>query len=291
MHEASDIRRQPTLKGLLRGLRPAVPAIIGAAALTFLVVAVMPMAWVAAISWNLYLDRLSDFFVPPVGNAARLGLAIGMAGAAAIVAGFVALLVTRPEETGVAALARRIRGRKAAASADDEAVLPRRRADLHPDDALRPPIRAGRDLPPEGLGPLVRPFANEEAPVDIQVDVPADPVMGDGGDELILADLAPDAAVEPGEEPWLQPVAATGPALPDPSDNSLGAMVARLEAGLSRRRVAPGGPSAPAIPVPGSAAAETAPETDAGSEADPEIDFALEAALGTLQRLNRQATG
>ena len=66
-------------------LRPAVPAVIGAAALTFLFAAVMPMAWVAGISWNLYLDRLSDFFLPPVGNAARLILALAMAAVAALI--------------------------------------------------------------------------------------------------------------------------------------------------------------------------------------------------------------
>src|SRR3546814_11884972 len=63
--------------------QPAFPAVIGAAALTFLFAALMPLSWVAAISWNLYLDRLSDLFVPPIGNGGRLALALGMSAVAA----------------------------------------------------------------------------------------------------------------------------------------------------------------------------------------------------------------
>ena len=79
MDDSSDNPVPGKSGALLRALRPALPAAIGAAELTFLFAAVMPMSWVAAISWNLYLDRLSDYFVPPVGNAARLILALGMA--------------------------------------------------------------------------------------------------------------------------------------------------------------------------------------------------------------------
>ena len=247
----------------LRALGPALPAVIGAAALTFLFAAVMPMAWVAGISWNLYLDRLSDFFVPPVGNAARLSLALGMALVAALIAGFVALLIAEPEQSGLASLGR-IFKRREAEEADEDAPVRRRRADLHPDDPPRPPIRAGRDLPAQGLGPVAAPVAPDFAADHAE-------------DELILADLAPVES-EPGEAPWLQPVDRAGPAMPDPADNSLGAMVARFEAGLSRRRPV----TAPAIPVPG---------RSADIEEEPEIDFALEAALGTLQRMNRQTTG
>src|SRR3546814_364049 len=51
-------RRKRMAIAVMRALRPAVPAVIGAAALTFLFAAVMPLAWVTGISWNLYLDRL-----------------------------------------------------------------------------------------------------------------------------------------------------------------------------------------------------------------------------------------
>ena len=144
-------------KTVVHGLRPAIPAVIGAAALTFLFAAVMPFSWIAGISWNLYLDRLSDLFVQPIGNGGRLALALGMAAIGALIAGIVALVVAKPEETGFSALRRRMRRRD---MYDDDA-LPRRRADLHPDDPPRPPIRAGRDLPAEGLGPLIMPLADE----------------------------------------------------------------------------------------------------------------------------------
>jgi hypothetical protein len=266
MDDYSEAPKTSRKGALLRALRPALPAVIGAAALTFLFAAVIPMAWVAGISWNLYLDRLSDFFVPPVGNAARLSLALGMALIAALIAGFVALLIAEPEQSGLAALGRRFKRRDVVEQDDDIPV--RRRADLHPDDLPRSPIRAGRDLPAEGLGPV-------GAAV-----VSADPEAVDEReeDELILADLAPVEADEPGAEPWLQPVERAGPAMPDPADNSIAAMVARLEAGLARRRPV----AAPAIPVPGAEAVE---------EGEPEIDFALEAALSTLQRMNRSTAG
>jgi hypothetical protein len=96
-------------------------------------------------------------------------------------------------------------------------------------------------------------------------------------DELMLADVAP-AEPAPGDEPWLQPAEIAAPAIPDPADQSLGAMVARFEAGLARRR--------DARPEPLPSASTAANEDDMAN-----IDFALEAALGTLQRLNRQAVG
>ena len=266
MDDYSEAPKTSRKGALLRALRPALPAVIGAAALTFLFAAVIPMAWVAGISWNLYLDRLSDFFVPPVGNAARLSLALGMALIAALIAGFVALLIAEPEQSGLAALGRRFK-RKEVVEQDDDVPV-RRRADLHPDDLPRSPIRAGRDLPAQGLGPV---GATVEPAIVEAVD-------GYEEDELILADLAPVEVDEPGAEPWLQPVERAGPAMPDPSDNSIGAMVARLEAGLARRRPV----TAPAIPVP---------DAEAGKDGEPEIDFALEAALSTLQRMNRSTTG
>ena len=271
MEETSENRAKATATALLRALQPAIPAVIGAAALTFLFAAVMPFSWVAGISWNLYLDRLSDLFVPPIGNGGRLALAFGMAAIAAVLAGLVALLIAKPEAAGLSSLRNRFRRAPDGAS-DGEPVLTRRRVDLHPDDPPRPPIRAGRDLPAQGLGPIGAPGG----------DAAPEPVPGVldevQEDELILADLAPIEIDEPGAEPWLQPVDRAGPVLPDPADNSLGAMVARLEAGLARRR------------EPTATADTTAPD-GAVVEAEPEVDFALEAALSTLQRMTRQSVG
>lgn len=287
----------------MRALRPAMPAVIGAAALTFLFAAVMPMAWVFGIGWNLYLDRLSDLFVPPVGNGARLALALGMALVAALIAAFVALLIAEPEASGLAALGRRLRRRPEVV---DDDIPVRRRADLHPDDLPRAPLRAGRDLPEQGLGPIdaapevAADYLPEYEPdalagADVVEDAdgadvaeaavapytpPAADAAPDEEDELILADLAPVEVETPGDEPWLQPAKVAGPAMPDPADKSLGAMVARFEAGLARRRETR--TATAAIPVPDVAANEDAEE---------EIDFALEAALSTLHRLNRGTTG
>jgi hypothetical protein len=275
MDETSDNPGHGKASALLRALRPAMPAVIGAAALTFLFAAVMPMSWVAGIAWNLYLDRLSDYFVPPVGNAARLILAFGMAAIASLIAGLVALLIAQPEAAGLSSLRGRFR-REAAADLDEDSDVfwtRRRRVDLHPDDPLRPPIRAGRDLPAGGLGPLNAEVADNSAKADLWLDEFAE----QNTDELVLADLAPEEPAE-GEEPWLQPAEMTAKPLSAASDNSLGAMVARLEAGLARRR------------EPTATDDATAPE-GAAVDPDPEVDFALEAALSTLQRMTRQSVG
>lgn len=275
MDETSDNPGHGKASALLRTLRPAMPAVIGAAALTFLFAAVMPMSWVAGIAWNLYLDRLSDYFVPPVGNAARLILALAIAAIASLIAGLVALLIAQPEAAGLSSLRGRFR-REAAADLDEDSDVfwtRRRRVDLHPDDPLRPPIRAGRDLPAGGLGPLNAEVADNSAEADLWLDEFAE----QNTDELVLADLAPEDHAA-GEEPWLQPAQMTAKPLSAASDNSLGAMVARLEAGLARRR------------EPTATDDMTAPD-GAALEPEPEVDFALEAALSTLQRMTRQSVG
>ncbi len=270
--EDQDKSGRERLAALWRGVRPAVPATIGAAALTFLFVAVMPLAWVAGISWQLYLDRLSDFFVPPIGNGGRLAMAVGMAAIAALLAGLIALLTAKPAVRGNDRLNRRVSARaKREAKAETEAALPRRRADMHPDDALRPPIRAGRDLPEGGLGPLVAPAGGDQPGA---LDLSAMDVA-DEQDELVLADLAPvDYAADDADAPWLQPAEIARPAKPEAVDNSLGAMVARFEAGLAQRRQA----------------AAAAPADTASADVE-QPDFALEAALSTLQRMTRRAVG
>jgi hypothetical protein len=274
MEEASENRVKAVATALLRALQPAIPAVIGAAALTFLFAALMPFSWVAAISWNLYLDRLSDLFVPPIGNGGRLALALGMSAVAAAIAGLVALLIARPEAAGLTSL-RNLFRRGSEEAGDDEPVLTRRRVDLHPDDPPRPPIRAGRDLPAGGLDAVGATSVYEPAEFD--------PWLGgaavEAEDELMLAELAPGEDF--GEDaPWLQPAEITSSSpSPDPADKSLGAMVARFEAGLARRRQ--DAIAKAAIPAAAGAAAED----------EPEVDFALEAALSTLQRMTRQSVG
>lgn len=269
MDETSENRIGHMGRALLSALQPAIPAVIGAAALTFLFAALMPFAWVSAISWNLYLDRLSDLFVPPIGNGGRLALAFGMAAIAALVAGFVALLIAKPEAAALPSLRNPFR-RRAKANDEGEPVLTRRRVDLHPDDPPRPPIRAGRDLPAGGLDAF-----KAAVPESVAADDPA----SEDEHELILADLAPEEDFG-ADAPWLQPAEMTPPAhAPDPADKSLGAMVARFEAGLARRRQA----AIAGAAIPGAAIETTSDE--------PEVDFALEAALSTLHRMTRQSVG
>lgn len=275
MNESSEYRTANKGAVLLRALRPALPAIIGAAALTFLFAALMPMAWVAAISWNLYLDRLAELFVPPVGNGARLALALGLSAVAALIAGFVALVAERPD-----ALRRRSRD----ADAGDDNVATRRRSDFHPDDAPRPPLRAGRELPAGGLGPLPE-IAWAEAPAEQEADVGEIPSAPREA-EWVLADA--ESALEMAvDAPWLQPAELPNAAqdVPDATDKSLGAMVARFESGLARRRDLHG--AVPSDPQRDVAMGARSADNDLVGE----VDVALEAALGTLSRMNRHALG
>jgi hypothetical protein len=277
MDEISENRTKAIATALLRALQPAIPAVIGAAALTFLFAAVMPFSWVAGISWNLYLDRLSDLFVQPIGNGGRLALALGMSAIAAVIAGFVAVLIAKPEAAGLSSLRERFRrtSHDVESGESEEILKRRRRVDLHPDDPPRPPIRAGRDLPAGGLdgSAIAEPVAPGLWPGEAEVEA-------DETDELVLADLAPEEEFD-GDAPWLQPAEMTAPPpMPDPADKSLDAMVARFEAGLARRRQATPISTA-AIPMPDAI----------GPESEPEVDFALEAALSTLQRMTRQSVG
>ncbi len=278
---------------LLGGFRPAAPAALGAVALTFLFAAVMPMAWVRGLAWNLYLDRLSPLFVPPVGDAGRLALAIGMAVIAGLLAVLVALAMTQSDAHGNEAKRRHIAARAEPKDDGGDALL-RRRADRHPDDAPRPPIRAARDLPAGGLGPTLGRDLPEMAENDRGDDLHADDqtsgiaaindepelpnlvlaeLADDDGEPFLLGELAPPEDVPPA------PVRA-GLQSVDPTENSasLGAMVARFESGMERRRKIREAGSTKHI------ATEAANEDD-----EPPIDFALEAALSTLQRMARSA--
>src|SRR3546814_19027513 len=59
MEEASENRVTAIATALLRALQPAIPAVIGAAALTFLFAALMLFSWVVAVGVNIFLDRKS----------------------------------------------------------------------------------------------------------------------------------------------------------------------------------------------------------------------------------------
>lgn len=267
-----------------RDFRPALPAALGAVALTFLFAAVMPMAWVRGLSWNLYLDRLSPVFLPPVEDSGRLALAIAMALVAGLLAVLVALALAKPGVQGNAAMNRRIAAR-ARKQDGDSYPLPRRAADRHPDDSPRPPISAARDLPAEGLGPIfvkasVDPVETEAGDLPfVNREIMGDETAEEDDDYLELtldAQTSDDNMMV--ENVDASPVFEDAGAFENPA--SLGAMVARFETGMARRRQIRDGGEHPTMTAKA-----------ANEDEEPEIDFALEAALSTLQRMNRTAIG
>ena len=238
---------------VLAALRPALPAAVAAFALTFLAAWAIPMDWLSAICWQLYLDTLHPIFVEPLGNATRFALGLGAGLVAALLAMLVALALTTTELRTLWQ-SRRTVAREGAGDADARPAFVRpRRADDHPDAPPVAPLNALRDLPPEGLVP------DAAAP-----PLSAPPLLAVFESELL--ELAITDSVAPAEP------------LPDPADMSLGAMVARFEAGLERRRGR-------------SAGMMTANPANEDQDEDPVIDVALEAALSTLRRMNQSAVG
>jgi hypothetical protein len=177
------------------------------------------------------------------------------------------------------------RARQAAAeeeaedSSVDSQLLRRRRIDAHPDAPPVAPIRADRDLPEGGLDPA-KPvpvdYGLNSAPLPDQAerhDEPADEyLLEDDGDFLDLG------FAEQLDEP-APPARAVAPA--PAADQSLGAMVARFEAGLDKRRNRPAADAAATVPAP----------APANEDDGPAVDLALEAALATLQRMSKSAVG
>jgi hypothetical protein len=285
----AKVQKKGGLGPIWRGFRPAVPATVGAFALTLLFAAMMPMPWIASLSWNLYLDTIHPIFVPPLGNAARIGIALAFALIAALIALVAALALVKPAVKGNRAMNQRVAARaRQTADADSEGdvagadtPIRRRRVDVHPDDAMVAPIRAERDLPAGGLGPIrsgdedVAALDGEDAPLEL-------------GEELLLdsADEAPSYGVPDAYTPF---GAASDPApMPatkiDPADKSLNAMVARFESGLGRRRDGAG-------PVAATSTAPAPANEDAKVDDPQSVDLALEAALSTLQRMSKSAVG
>lgn len=284
-NDKSKARTKGGLGPLWRGFRPAVPATVGAFALTFLFAAMMPMPWITSICWNLYLDTIHPIFLPPLGNGARLGVALLFAVGAALIALVVALALVKPAVKGNRAMNQRVAARARQAQNDGAETAPddiaarvrRRRADIHPDDAMVAPISAERDLPAGGLGPVGASVTSdsiysleEEAPLDLGGDMMLD------GDDAAMASPAFETAFETAAVP--SGLAAGS----NPADNSLDAMVARFEVGLGRRRQ--GG-------APITATAPSAANEDSRHDHGAGVDLALEAALSTLQRMSKSAIG
>jgi hypothetical protein len=282
-------------------LRPILPWALGLALLILLAGLYAPQHVISWLSWQLYLDRLSLSFRPPLAFEGRALLSIGASCIILLLSMLVGLMM--PKRSRNRAVIKRHSGPSWRFFRGDSSVLDatfaprhhfaeflddplpyRNAADAHPDDAPRPPLRAGSELPAGGLAPPKYPEPSLQGVENVdmsQRDAAADAPQGEAP-SFAVNDDAPD--IIPGQEPWLQSVEARGPARPSAKDLSLSAMVARLEAGLSsRRRVAEPLAVPPTIPVPEPAATP--------SVEDHKVDVALEAALGTLKRLNMRAAG
>ncbi|MBA4747716.1 MAG: hypothetical protein H2056_03270 [Sphingopyxis sp.] len=254
MEAVSAARPQgSTLARVLRGLRPTAPAAFAGFALGLSFALMMPMAWLSAICWNLYLDKLHPIFIEPLGHAARIGVGIGLGVIAMLFAAAVVLALATP--AGQAWLAHFRRPAPAHDFSEyaglDEAApsVPRRRsADIHPDAPQVAPINALRDLPAAGL----RPMPMIDAANDMAMDEILPAIDATDDEMLELADFTDASSIA---------------AVPESEDTSLGAMVARLEAGVMRQR------------------------GDGGEASPPPVDLALEAALSTLARMNQRAVG
>jgi hypothetical protein len=207
----------------------------------------------ADLLWNLVLtSRLPAVLSaaePPLGATARGGLMF--LGAAAAFLGTWLLL--------------RALGRAPAAGDEaEEEEMPTpamrlRRADAHPDAPPRAPIMAGRDFG--------EPFEPAFAPRDEAVDAEFEPLSAQEPlpDTLELRD-------EPAEQESLQ----AGPQVPSAPEReeSVGALMERLEGGLLKRKIA----SPPAA----------APEPEDNLQQEP-VGHRLRSAIGELQKMAGRA--
>lgn len=262
------------LSGVAQLIGPALQAAVGAMAFVFLFAAVVPAAWLNALAWQLYLDQISPLTTPPLGMAARIGFAVILALLAGLIAFMVMLAVAKPPAAGRAVMTRRVAERARRLAGEQDAIPAVRRADAHPDAPPRAPFRADRDLaPPDGNTPPRPAWMDELAAGDPRpADDSDDELLDLGGlEEVHGADAAAD-------------------------DRSLGALVARFEAGLARRRTAmTAAQSAAASALPPASNDRDDPlelgSADMIDDDEPTVDLGLEAALSTLQRMSRRAVG
>lgn len=224
---------------------------------------------------------------PPLGMEARLGLGAGVA----VLVFAAALLLLR--RLG------RFSARRAEEAEEAAAVLEaprRRRRDIHPDAPARPPLLAGHEVGEPEPGPqgwaadAPDPFQESLRESRSQAEAVA-PSQRTRSEELPVGFARPEAPFEaaweePAEtlQPW--PLASAAPepepepaaveAAPGHAPGSIPDLIARLEWGLARCRLAP--PPQPA-PGPVQVAAPEPMEPPAGA------DDRLQSAILNLQRL------
>jgi hypothetical protein len=299
----------------------ATAAVVGA-----LVGLALPMGWIEEAAFQLYVDRLIPTAVPPLGLTARLAAMAALALGLGVLGWLLATwLRVRPSATSLADWVARLRG----ARPDDEDDAPTlRAADRHPDAPARRPFSAARDVVVDEDGDFADAapvshwdeLADEELLLDAQFDENVAPEPVDEAarearwEELERVDdvdqvpvIEPVVEVLPEVEAAAEVVAAPeveadpAAAAPTPLDLSvarLDELIARLEAGLTRKQeaamAAPSAPVADAADVPApNAGAGDAGAGDAAAVVQNDGEFphdpALAAALATLRRMNRNS--
>lgn len=241
---------------------------------------VMPADLLAALVSATPLPDLVPAAAPPLGQTARI--AVSGIGAIAMFAGVFVLL------RWIERVGRKPKVRMEPAPEPEGEMPPRlRRRDLHPDAPPRPPLLAQRDLG-EPASAVSRQIAPEPEPAwlkdeELVLGETAGPEFEDQCEpveapQTIWPTQEDQPASEPAEpicstpEPS-QPAAAPPSAIP-PSEDSISALMARLENGLAQRR----SDRAPAEPLKEEAGETPRPSGDDATDR-------LEAALADLQRL------
>jgi len=190
---------------------------------------------------------------PPLGDTARIAVALAAAAATFLASWLVLRALSKP------------RPRVVTFTAADPVAPPRlRRADSHPDAPARHPILAGRDFGAFGEPEIAEPEIVEPEVAEPEVDQP----------EIARTEVAVDAApLDLIAEAILgsPPVKPASP--PTRPDDSLDALVARLERGLTAVPRAQPAPASTPTPMP---MPRTAP------------DDRLQNAIDDLQRLARR---
>lgn len=281
----------PSLAGLIARSVPAVFVLAGIG--VALGVAAAPGETLDAVLSRLPVSGYLPAAAPPVGATGRTVLALA-AGALVALLGLVAHLI--PARSPARSLV-----------PGGEVVV--RRADAHPDAPPRRPIRAadlGQPLPYATLPPVEQPL-----PADLDLpmsafdpaavpDAPLEPVRPVASLARPAPKLAPGERIETFEltrlaRPAAPPESPPAPA-PEPAplpvaaleDQSIGALLARLEAVTARRAAPPPPPERPAPPprLVASTPAQPAPKP----AATPPSSFVPANLDETLQKLRRLAT-
>ncbi|MEY4269477.1 MAG: hypothetical protein RLZZ58_693 [Pseudomonadota bacterium] len=263
-------------KGLGRLLAPAIQAAVGAMAFVFLFAAVVPAAWLNALAWQLFLDQISPLTTPPLGMGARIGFAVILALIAGLITFMIMLALVKPPAEGRSVMTRRVAERARKLATADEGIPAVRAADAHPDAPPRAPFRADRDLAAGDGDASQRKAAWMD---ELATESDGTPADNGAGDTLELGALDQVTAAEP-------------------AGDSLGALVARFEAGLARRRMiaATAANMVPPADTPAASNDQTEDALELGADQwldgdEPTVDLSLEAALSTLQRMSRRAIG